>query len=62
MKRTVDAQKQKKVDDRKLKKLQGKSAKVEEEKTKSAHSEVDHIATTAKGKISKLENEEDYLE
>jgi hypothetical protein len=45
-----------------LRKLQGKNSKAEEEKSNKVHSEMDHIATTAKGKVSKLENEEVYLE
>ena len=60
MKRTIDAQKLKKAEDRKARKGQPKDK--EEVKTKANHSDIDHIQTTAKGNKSKCENEQIYME
>jgi len=63
IKRTQDAQKKKKDADKKKRKLEGKlNKKVEEAKTNSNHSAINHIATTAKGKVTKCENEDIYMD
>jgi len=51
------------LDDKKLRKLEGKlNKKAEEGKTNANHAAMDHIATTAKGKVTKCDNEDIYLD